>query len=89
MLRQRGVEGVRVLQGLLALAKRYHVDPLERACAVAHSHGAYRLRTLRQLLGRQEPLQQHFDFLDEHPVIRPLAEYQQFVHDLFQKGGSS
>ena len=88
-MQSRGVEGVRVLQGLLALAKRYHVDQLERACAIAHSHGAYRLRTVRQLLGRDEPLQQRFDFLEDHPVIRPLSEYQQFVHDTFQKGASS
>jgi transposase len=89
MMQSRGVEGVRVLQGLLALAKRYHVDQLERACAIAHSHGAYRLRTVRHLLGRDEPLQQRFDFLEDHPVIRPLSEYQQFVHDTFQKGASS
>lgn len=89
MMQSRGVEGVRVLQGLLALAKRHHVDQLERACEIAHSHGAYRLRTVRQLLGRNEPKQQRFDFLEDHPMIRPLSEYQQFVHDAFQKGASS
>ena len=88
MMLSRGVEGVRVLQGLLALAQRHHVDQLEHACAIAHSHGAYRLRTVRHLLGRDEPKQQRFDFLEDHPVIRPLSEYQQFVHDTFQKGAS-
>jgi hypothetical protein len=84
----RGIEGVRVLQGLLALAKRYHVDQIERACEIAQSYGAYRLRTLRQLIGRDEPKQQQFAFMDEHPLIRPLSEYQKFVHDAFQKGAS-
>jgi transposase len=84
----RGVEGVRVLQGLLSLAKRHPVDQLERACEIAQSHGAYRLRTLRQLIGRDEPKQQQFAFLEDHPLIRPLSEYQQFVHDAFQKGAS-
>jgi hypothetical protein len=88
VLQARGVEGVRVLQGLLALAKRHHADALERACEIAHSHGAYRLRTLRQLIGRQEPRQQEFVLTEEHPLIRPLGEYQQFVHHAIQKGAS-
>jgi hypothetical protein len=76
------------LQGLLSLAKRHHVDHLEHACEVAHSHGAYRLRTLRQLIGRQQPKQQEFAFMEEHPLIRPLCEYQQFIHHAIQKGAS-
>jgi len=88
VIEARGVEGVRVLQGLLGLAKRHHVDQLERACEIAQSYGAYRLRTLRQLIGRDEPKQQQFAFLEDHPLIRPLSEYQQFVHDAFQKGAS-
>lgn len=89
VIETRGIEGVRVLQGLLALAKRHHVDQLERACEIAQSHGAYRLRTLRQLIGRDEPKQQDFAFMDEHPLIRPLSEYQQFIHQAIQKGASS
>ena len=88
VLQVRGIEGVRVLQGLLSLAKRHHVDHLEHACEVAHSHGAYRLRTLRQLIGRQQPKQQEFAFMEEHPLIRPLCEYQQFIHHAIQKGAS-
>jgi transposase len=88
MLQSRGIEGVRVLQGLLALAKRYHADQIEHACEVAQAHGAYRLRTVRQLIGRDLPKQQEFEFMDEHPLIRPLSEYQQFVHHAFQKGAS-
>jgi transposase len=89
MLQARGVEGLRVLQGLLSLTKRYAVTQLERACGIAHSYGAYRLRTLRQLIERDLPAQPSFDFAQEHPLIRPLSEYQQFVHDAFQKGASS
>jgi hypothetical protein len=89
MLQARGVEGLRVLQGLLSLTKRYAAAQLERACGIAHSYGAYRLRTLRQLIERDLPAQPSFDFAQEHPLIRPLSEYQQFVHDAFQKGASS
>jgi len=90
VMHERGVEGVRVLQGLLALAGRHAVADLERACAIATSHGAYHLRTVRVLLtrhdaSRQEPL----PFLEEHPLIRDLSAYGQFVHDTCDKEVSS
>jgi DnaK suppressor protein len=40
MLQQRGIEGVRVLQGLLSMTRRYTADDLEKACRLALSHGA-------------------------------------------------
>lgn len=79
MLNARGIEGTRVLQGLLSLAKQQPTETLETACAVALSHGAYRLRTLRQLVKRRAPAQQPLPFLDEHPLIRPLDDYAQVV----------
>jgi transposase len=85
MITARGVEGVRVLQGLLNLAHRHPCAAIERACDIALSHGAYRLRTLRALIDRAAPQQEQLPFLDEHPVIRQLAEYGRFVHDAFQK----
>jgi transposase len=85
MIQARGVEGVRVLQGLLNLAHRHPCAAIERACDIALSHGAFRLRTLRTLIDRATPRQESLPFLDEHPVIRQLAEYDQFVHDAFQK----
>jgi hypothetical protein len=85
MIQARGVEGVRVLQGLLNLAHRHSGDAIERACDIALSHGAYRLRTLRALLDRAAPRQEQLPFIQEHSVIRPMSEYGQFVHDAFQK----
>jgi len=79
MVQQRGIEGLRVLMGLLALSKRHSCEQIERACGVAASHGAYRLRTLRELIGRQGQAQESFEFIDEHPIIRSLAEYGQVV----------
>lgn len=75
MTQVRGVEGVRVLVGLKHLAGKHDTSALEEACRVALSHGAYRLRTLRQLLKRRSPEQKQFEFLQEHPVIRPLSDY--------------
>lgn len=71
----RGVEAVRVLVGLKHLAGEHASSALEEACRVALSHGAYRLRTVRQLLEHQGPAQQQFEFLQEHPIIRPLSDY--------------
>jgi transposase len=83
----RGVEGVRVIQGLLSLTRRHEAAAIERACATACSYGAFRLRTVRALLQRQAPSQEQFSFVENHPIIRDLADYQQFVHEAFQKEG--
>ena len=75
MTQARGVEGVRVLVGLKSLAGKHPSEALEEACRVALSHGAYRLRTIRKLLYRKGQAQQQFEFLQEHPIIRPLSDY--------------
>ena len=79
VVRARDIESVRVLQGLLALTKKHPVAAIEQACATATSYGAYHLRTVRTLLGRQAPQQELFDFMDQHPLIRPLSVYQDLV----------
>lgn len=75
MIQARGVEGVRVLVGLKGLAGKHDVSALEEACRIALSHGAYRLRTVRELLQRKGQAQRQFEFLQEHPIIRPLSDY--------------
>ncbi len=79
MLTSRGIAGVRVLQGLLSLDKRYAAADLERACEVALSYGAFHLRSVRQLIRRQAAQQQPLSFLNEHPIIRPLSAYGSWV----------
>jgi hypothetical protein len=71
----RGVEAVRVLVGLKALAGKHSTAALEQACQTALTYGAYRLRTIRQLLQRQADPQEQFSFIQEHPIIRPLSDY--------------
>jgi len=71
----RGVEAVRVLVGLKHLAGKHPSDDLEEACRVALTHGAYRLRVIRQLLVRHGQEQRQFEFLESHPIIRPLSDY--------------
>lgn len=81
MLEARGVAGVRVLVGLLSLTRSHSRDEIDQACAIALTHGAIRLRTIRQLLERGGPVQQQFAFLDEHPIIRPMADYGSVVQN--------
>lgn len=79
MLHARGIEGTRVLQGLLALSQKHSSQTLEKACESALSHGCFYLRTIRRLLQRQGDLQEPLPFLDEHPLIRPLDDYAAIV----------
>ena len=80
MLVARGIQGTRVLQGLLALSRKQPWEKLEKACETALSHGMFQLRPLKKLLDCQahQP-QTTLAFLDEHPIIRPLDDYAQVV----------
>jgi transposase len=84
MVKARGVEGTRVLLGLLSLASRHSTWAVEQACEIALGYAAYHLRTIRALVKRRGPKQETMTFISEHPMIRPLSEYGQFVHDAFQ-----
>ncbi len=84
VIQARGVEGVRVLLGLLSLTGRHATSAIEQACEIALGYGEYHLRTIRALLKRQAPKQDLLPFVSEHPMIRPMSEYGQFVHDAFQ-----
>lgn len=84
MLRSRGIAGHRVLQGLLSLTNTYRCDQIEQACEIAWRHGDFHLRTIRKLIQRGGPVQELMPFLADHELIRPLADYDQFVHDCVQ-----
>jgi hypothetical protein len=70
----RGVYGLRALQGLVGLAKEHPVAALEQAAATAKLRGVWRLRDVRRLLSDGDTVVQ-IDFLETHPLIRPLAAY--------------
>jgi hypothetical protein len=86
MTRERGIEAVRVLQGMVALAGKHPPQHIETACEVALSHEAFRLRTIRQLIARHDRItaeQLPLPLLEEHPIIRPLSDYGQLVRSSF------
>ena len=76
MTNARGVAAARVLMGLKSLRKQHSDEVIEQACQTALAYGVYRLQTIRKLIKRQDaPKQKEFDFLEEHPIIRPLSDY--------------
>jgi transposase len=86
MLDVRGVEGIRVIQGLLSIAVNQPVAVLERATAYALNFGCFRLRSLRELCQRFANQQIPAGFIQEDPLIRPLSEYQDLLRVSFSPG---
>jgi transposase len=81
----RGVQSVRVLQGLLALSGKHPSSAIEQACRTAHSYGEYRLSSIRKLIKHAGPEQQQFEFLEDHPIIRNLSHYGDVVRVRYGK----
>ncbi len=75
MHQTRGPQGLRVMLGLLQLAEKHPAAELEKAAAIATHHGAWRLRDLKRLLDLPGNVVQ-LDFLETHPLIRPLDAYR-------------
>ena len=77
VLEMRGVQGMRVVQGLVSLAKKHSWKEMETACGHALSGHSLRLRTVRQLIKRNR--EEEIEFLQEHPLIRSMQEYGQIA----------
>jgi transposase len=75
MYQHRGVEGLRVMQGLIHLARKHPVGQLERAAIATLTRAAWRLRDIRNALSEPANLVQ-VDFLETHPLIRNLDCYR-------------
>jgi transposase len=87
VLDERGIRGLRVLQGLLTLTSRHRSRAIDDACRSALASGALRLRDLRQHL-QQPQTQQRLDFIEEHPLIRPVSDYADLVQVSFRPAES-
>jgi transposase len=85
MLQNRGIAGMRVLIGLLSLARRYGTKEIDSACECALSYGAFRLKAVRALLKHSQK-QTTLEFIQEHAVIRGMAEYGRLVQVSFGGG---
>ena len=78
MLKNRGIPGSRVLNGLLSLPRKYPTEDINLGCRRALKAGVFNLRELKShiiLAGRQE--QMYFEFTKKHSLIRDIATYDQ------------
>lgn len=78
MLDQRGIEGIRVLQGFVGLTRKYKPHQIERASRTALQANLFRLRPLRELINIAEE-QPELEFAEVHEIIRPLSQYQELL----------
>lgn len=80
-LETRGIQGQRTLLGLLSLSRKYDCQQIEQACQIAWRSQCFNYKTVKRLLDKQAvKTQQTMEFMEDHPVIRSLSEYGQFVN---------
>jgi len=74
---QHGQTGVRRIQGVLSLAKKYGIAHVDEACAVALEFGVYDYHFVRRYLERNTPPPLTLRQVD--PLIRQLTLYRDFI----------
>jgi transposase len=79
---RKGPLGMRSVMGLIGLSDQHSFKRINEACASAASRGAWRLRDIKALLQQhQHEVQTQLNFVEDHPLIRNLAEYGLFIRD--------
>jgi transposase len=85
-LEEHGIRGMRIIQGLLALSRKYEAAAIDDACDKAWRCRGFRCRIVKNLLERRAAVQQTLELLEEHPLIRPISAYGEFVRHALRKG---
>jgi transposase len=75
----RGAESLRSIMALCSLIKRHSASAINTACSKALKSGTHRFKDLRRLLGNPSE-QQTFGFAENHPLIRDLTIYSNFIN---------
>ena len=73
--------GVRRIQGVLALAKKFGIAAVEDACAAALEMGVHEYRFVRRYLERAPQL----SLRQVDPLIRELMQYRDLIHHRTQE----
>jgi len=71
----RGIRTFKLLQGVLALARKYTRAQVLRAAATALEQRCFRYEPFKRLCERPLPAVPERVLLAEHPAIRPLTQY--------------
>ena len=79
MHRQRGVEAIRHIQGILSLAKKHGAATVDAACAVALEAHAGQYHFVRRYIDRQPAPPLTLRQVD--PIIRQLSLYRDLIAD--------
>jgi transposase len=85
VIASRGIEGIRAVLGLISLSSRQPARLIDKACEIANSYGAYRLKNVRQLIEQHAAKQEQLEFMKEHPIIRNLDTYGDLVRSSLRK----
>jgi transposase len=75
---RQGQVGVRRIQGVLSLAKRFGAAVVDDACAAALDLGVHDYRFVRRYLERRPQLPLTLHQVD--PIIRELVQYRDLIH---------
>jgi hypothetical protein len=84
VIASRGIGGIR-RGGSDQSVSRQPCRLIDKACEIASSYGAYRLKNVRQLIDRQAAKQEQLEFMTEHPIIRNLDVYGDLVRSSLRK----
>jgi hypothetical protein len=75
---RRGPEALRSIMGLCNLVKKHTAAAIDAACKKALKAGARQLKDIKRLIG--DPNEQgNFAFAQNHPLIRNLKTYSDFI----------
>jgi len=85
VMKEHAEQGLRFLQGVLALSRKYDAGAIDRACETACRNQAFRYRIVKSLLQRNGTVRQPQELLEAHPVIRPMADYGEYVRNILEK----
>jgi len=76
---RREEAGVRRIQGVLSLARKYGAEPIDKACEVAVELGVFEYRFVRRWIERHPPTPLTLRQVD--PLIRELTQYRDLFND--------
>ncbi|QDU65105.1 IS21 family transposase [Engelhardtia mirabilis] len=82
--KRREQGGVRQIQGVLSLVKKYGDAPIEKACAVALEVGAPNYRFVKKWIDRKPPAPLSLRQVD--PLIRELSLYRDLIDSRTETG---
>ena len=82
-LQNRGIEAIRVMQGLLQLKKKYTKEQLNAAAVEAVRSETFFLKGFKELIDIDNPVPL-LDFEDTHPLLRKMSSYEALTPKAFE-----